>query len=163
MSFSISKLLMAVQGAQRWALVVPVGTTKADLEDPKNYTELVSRLSLLDLKPYEFPRIDITDEEGNFFADVVVVSNHKQKVKCKVLNFVEVSGGKPKKKNKKPADKPEASVEALAVTVDDAPESDEIVFSNEEFNEAKDKSLPRYIEHRGKHCGALSTNQMVMC
>ena len=87
MKFNVVKLYPAVQAFQIFALSVPVGTTREDLENPECYTEMTSRLSLMDLKPFEYPHIHITDEEGNFFAEVVVVSNYKQKIKCKILNF----------------------------------------------------------------------------
>lgn len=88
--FSIMKLVLAEAAMTNWSLEVPVGTTKDDLSNPKLFTELVGRLSLMNKKPCEYPRIHVTDEEGNFFAELVVIGNAHGKVSTQVLSFVEV-------------------------------------------------------------------------
>lgn len=131
--FSLVKLSLITTARTDWALEVPVGTSKEDLTDPKHYVEMSGRLQVQDLKPIQYPHIHITDVEGNFFAEVVVVGNKNNKIKTELLSYVEIqpSGtaaddlAKPKEKTKKKV------------------KSD---YTEEAFEAAKDASNPYFLK-----------------
>ena len=161
--------MLTEQAKDTWSLEVPMGTTEADLSNPKLYTEIQSRLSLMGKKPFQFPRIQVTDVEGSFFADVVVTGNAKGIVTTQVLSFVQVGEVVAEDETEDTSDETDDTdttdgstdtddSESESDKTEDSTSEDEEVDSadakgtvsfEERFALAKDQTQAHFIKHRG--------------